>query len=55
VNRASVQILQVEGPVEGLRLEDLVKGGACETLRMLLHKSSVLGRAVRDIELTLPG
>jgi len=55
MNRAAVQMLQVEGPVEGLRLEDVVKGGACETLRMLLHKSSVLGRAVRDIELALYG
>ena len=55
MNRSALQMLQVEGGVEGVLLEDIVRGPAGDTLRMLLHKSSVLGSVVRDIELNLPG
>jgi two-component system nitrogen regulation sensor histidine kinase NtrY len=55
INRAAMQMLEVQGPVAEAKLEEVVKGPACETLRMLLHKSAVLGPVVRNIELTFPG
>ncbi len=55
MNRAAMQMLEVQGPVAEARLEEVVKGPACETLRMLLYKSTVLGPVVRNIELDFPG
>lgn len=55
MNRAAMQMLEVQAPVGEAMLEEVVKGPACETLRMLLHKSAVLGPVVRNIELTFPG
>ncbi len=55
MNRAAMQMLEVQGPVAEAMLEDVVKGPACETLRTLLHKSVVLGPVIRNIELTFPG
>ncbi len=55
INRAAMQMLEIQGPVAEARLEEVVKGSACETLRMLLQKSTVLGPVVRNIELTFPG
>ncbi len=55
INRAASELL--EAPVQSvdLHLEDVVKGPAFETLRLLLRKSSVLGQVVRDLELSLKG
>ncbi len=55
INRAAYQILQIQGPVVGQSLEDVVQGSASETLRLLLQKSAVLGPVVRNIDLALPG
>lgn len=55
MNRASVEMLEAEGVSEGVRLEDVVKKPACDTLRILLHRSAMLGTVVRNIELSLPG
>jgi nitrogen fixation/metabolism regulation signal transduction histidine kinase len=54
INRAAIQMLEIKSSVDGARLDDVVQGEACDTLRMLLHKSTVLGTVVRDIELSLP-
>lgn len=55
MNRAAAQMLEVQGTAAGMKLAEVVKGPAWDTLRMLLHKSAVLGSVVRDIELALPG
>jgi two-component system, NtrC family, nitrogen regulation sensor histidine kinase NtrY len=55
MNRAAVQMLQVEEIAEHTRLEDTVPPPASDAIRGLLHKSSVLGTVVRNIELALPG
>ncbi|MBZ5497627.1 MAG: HAMP domain-containing protein [Acidobacteriia bacterium] len=55
MNRAAEQMLEVQGQNDDLRLEDVVKGPARDTLRMLLRKSSVLGPVVRDLDLNLEG
>ena len=55
MNRAAVQMLQVQGPVGEVDLEEVVKGPALGSLKVLLHKSAVLGPVVRNIELELPG
>jgi nitrogen fixation/metabolism regulation signal transduction histidine kinase len=55
MNRAAVQMLQVEAIVENTRLDDTVPPSASEAIRGLLHKSAVLGTVVRNIELALPG
>ncbi len=54
INRAALQMLEVQGPVAEARLEEVIKGPACETLRMLLHKSTIIGPVIRNIELTFP-
>jgi len=54
MNRAAIQMLGVQGPTEGAGLDEVVRGSACGTLRMLLHKATVLGTVVRNIELSLP-
>ncbi len=53
MNRAAVQMLEPSGQGLDLRLEDLIKTPAYDTLRGLLRKSSVLGQVVRDLELNL--
>jgi two-component system nitrogen regulation sensor histidine kinase NtrY len=55
MNRAAAQMLEVQGPVADVRLEQVVKEPAAGTLFMLLHKSAVLGVVVRTIEIELPG
>ena len=55
MNRAAAQMLEVQGPVTDLSLDQVVKGPASATLFMLLHKSAVLGVIVRTIEIALPG
>jgi two-component system nitrogen regulation sensor histidine kinase NtrY len=55
MNRAAYQMLQVQPAVGEVPLEEVVRGNAGETLRMLLRKSAVLGPVVRNIELNLPG
>ena len=55
MNRAAAQMLEVQGPVTDLSLDQVVKGPASATLFMLMHKSAVLGVIVRTIEIALPG
>ncbi len=55
MNRAAIQMLQVQGPMGESKFEEVVQGPACDTLRMLLHKSTVLGKVVRNIEVSFPG
>jgi two-component system nitrogen regulation sensor histidine kinase NtrY len=55
MNRAAIQMLQVHGAPGDLTLDEVVKGTACDTLRMLLHKSAVLGPVVRNIEMEVQG
>jgi two-component system, NtrC family, nitrogen regulation sensor histidine kinase NtrY len=54
MNQAAVQMLRAEAAAEA-KLEEVLQPSVCETLRALLHKSSVLGTVVRNIELTFPG
>ncbi len=53
MNRAAVQMLEPGGQSVDLRLEDIIKGPAYDTLRGLLRKSSVLGPVIRDLELNI--
>ncbi len=55
MNRAAYLMLQVQGAPSDMPLEEVVQGPAAETIKMLLHKSAVLGPVVRNIELALPG
>jgi two-component system nitrogen regulation sensor histidine kinase NtrY len=55
MNRAAVQMLQVEAIGDNARLDEIVPAPAGETIRALLHKSAVLGTVVRNIELEFPG
>ena len=55
MNRAAAQMLEVQGPVADVKLEQVVKEPAAGTLFMLLHKSAVLGVVIRTIEIELPG
>ena len=55
MNRAAMQMLEVQGPVAEAGLDEVLEGPASETLRTLLHKSATLGPVVRNIELTFPG
>jgi len=55
MNRAAGMLLDVPVQNGEMRLEDVVKGPAHDTLRKLLRKSSVLGPVVRDLELDLKG
>lgn len=55
VNRAAMQMLEIDGSASDVLLDDVVKGTACNTLRLLLHKSAVLGPVARTIEMPLPG
>ncbi len=55
MNRAAVQMLQVEEFADNAPLDDIVPAPAGDTMRALLHKSAVLGTVVRNIELEFPG
>ncbi len=55
VNRAATQMLEINGNPSDVLLDDVVKGSACTTLRLLLQKSAVLGPVARTIEMPLPG
>ncbi len=54
MNRAAMEMLEVEGQAGDLLLEEVVKGPAYETLRTLMRKAGVLGPVIRNIELNLP-
>jgi two-component system nitrogen regulation sensor histidine kinase NtrY len=54
MNPAAVQMLQVQGGAREATLEEVLKGPSLETLRILLHKSTILGPVVRNIQLDLP-
>ena len=55
MNRAATEMLQVRDFEREAELEEAVQAPACETIRALLNKSSVLGTVVRNIELSFPG
>lgn len=55
MNRAAIQMLQVEDFRGGARLEEVVHPPTSDVMRALLQKSAVLGPVVRNIELTFPG
>ncbi len=55
MNRAAIQMLQARDIAGDVKLEEVVPAPACETIRALLNKSSVLGTVMRDIELSFPG
>jgi len=55
MNRAAIDMLQA-GEINGeVGLDEIMQPPASDTLRALLQKSNVLGTAVRNIELALPG
>ncbi len=55
MNQAAVQMLETQGQSGEMKLDDIVKGPARDTLRVLLQKSSVLGPVIRELELQLQG
>jgi two-component system nitrogen regulation sensor histidine kinase NtrY len=55
MNRAANQMMDFQGVVGEVPLEEVVHGAAGKTLKTLLRKSEVLGPVVRNIELDLPG
>jgi two-component system, NtrC family, nitrogen regulation sensor histidine kinase NtrY len=55
INPAAMQMLEYHGSASDVLLDDVVKGSAGNTLKLLLHKSTVLGPVARTIELPLPG
>jgi two-component system nitrogen regulation sensor histidine kinase NtrY len=55
MNRAAVQMLQVEEIAGNTKLDDVVPQQVGGAIRALLHKSAVLGTVARNIELALPG
>ncbi|HUI72018.1 MAG TPA: HAMP domain-containing protein, partial [Spirochaetia bacterium] len=52
MNPAAMQMFDVQSFEGSAPLDEVVKGPARVTLRMLLHKSTVLGPVMRNIELT---
>jgi two-component system, NtrC family, nitrogen regulation sensor histidine kinase NtrY len=54
MNRAALQMLQVQGVPGDASLEEVLRGPSLETMRILLHKSTILGPLVRNIRLDLP-
>jgi len=54
MNRAACQMLQIQGTLGEVPVEEVLQGAAGATLRALLRKSRVLGPVVRNIELDLP-
>jgi len=55
LNPAAAQMLEISVPARDLPLDQVITGPACDALRMMLHKSAMLGTVVRNIELNLPG
>jgi two-component system, NtrC family, nitrogen regulation sensor histidine kinase NtrY len=55
MNRAAMEMLQVQNFIGETTLEDAIPSSACKKIRALLNKSTVLGTVVRNIELTFPG
>jgi nitrogen fixation/metabolism regulation signal transduction histidine kinase len=55
MNRAAMEMLQVQGFGGDLKLEEVVSAPASDTMRALLQKSAVLGTVMRNIELPFPG
>ncbi len=55
MNRAAHQMLQIQGTVGEVPVEEVVQGAAGATLRTLLRKSRILGPVVRNIELNVQG
>jgi two-component system, NtrC family, nitrogen regulation sensor histidine kinase NtrY len=55
MNRAAMEMLQVQNFAAGTMLEEVIQPLACEPIRALLSKSGVLGTVVRNIELAFPG
>jgi PAS domain S-box-containing protein len=55
MNRAAVQMLGAQGAASDLPLDEVLDAAACEAIRQLLRKSSLLGQVVRDLELNLHG
>jgi len=54
MNRAALQMLEVQGGAGEASLEEVLRGPSLETMRILLHKSTILGPVVRNIRLDLP-
>ncbi len=54
MNRAALQMMQVQGVPGDASLEEVLRGPSLETMRILLHKSTILGPVVRNIRLDLP-
>lgn len=55
MNRAAIQMLQMENFPGEAALEDVIQAPACDILRGLLGKSAVLGRVVENIQLVFHG
>ncbi len=55
MNRAAMEMLQLQGIAGDVKLEEVVRAPTSDTMRALLQKSAVLGTVVRDIELPFPG
>jgi two-component system, NtrC family, nitrogen regulation sensor histidine kinase NtrY len=55
MNRAAMQMLQVEEITEIGLIEEVVPAPAAKTILGILHKSAVLGTVARNIELAFPG
>jgi two-component system, NtrC family, nitrogen regulation sensor histidine kinase NtrY len=55
MNRAAMEMLQVQNYSGEMMLEAVIQPAACEAIRALLGKSAVLGTVVRNIELAFPG
>jgi two-component system nitrogen regulation sensor histidine kinase NtrY len=55
MNRAAIEMLQAREITGENRIEDVVPSPACETIRALLNRSSVLGPMMKNIELAFPG
>ena len=55
MNRAAIDMLQAGDITGEVGLDQIMPPPASDTLRALLQKSNVLGTAVRNIELALPG
>jgi two-component system, NtrC family, nitrogen regulation sensor histidine kinase NtrY len=55
MNRAAMEMLQIQNFAGEMRLEEAIPSSAREKIRALLNKSAVLGTVVRNIELSFPG
>jgi two-component system, NtrC family, nitrogen regulation sensor histidine kinase NtrY len=55
MNRAAIDMLQAKEFSGDARIEDVLQAPVCETMVALLHKSTILGTVIRNIELEFPG